>query len=139
MTLYKLKLHNGVREEYVVVNLDKFVCAEALDLRGHNIRLRFESIPHDPIVDQETWQDLKTRLLRMSQRGINSLDRGDPTGAEFEPFISTQHSIYDEIVRAVETMRPSETAYIASDMFTTGDMPYATTTASSTTATGGAT
>lgn len=140
MTLYKLKLHNGVREEYIVVNLDKFVCAEALDLRGHNIRLRFESIPHDPIVDQETWQDLKTRLLRMSQRGINSLDRGDPTGAEFDPFISTQHSIYDEIVRAVETMRPSETAYIASDMFTTGDTSsFVTATASRATTTGGTT
>lgn len=141
MTLYKLKLRNGIREEYMVVNLDKFACAEALDPEGRSVRLHFEGIPHDTIVvDWGVWQDLKTRLLRMSQRGVNSLDREDPTGAEFDPFISTQHSIYDEIVRAVETMRPSETAYIASDMFTTGDTSsFVTATASRATTTGGTT
>lgn len=135
MTLYRLKLRNGIREEYIAVNLDKFACAEALDPEGRSVRLHFEGASHDTIIDWETWQDLKTRLLRMSQRGVNSLDREDPTGAEFDPSMS-RHSIYDEIV---QTMRLSEPAYIAGDMFTTGDTSIATTTTSHATATGGAT
>lgn len=139
MTLYKLKLRNGIREEYIAVNLDKFACAEALDSGRHSsvIRLHFEGVPHDTIVDWETWQDLKTRLLRMSQRGVNSLDR-DPTTEEFDPYMSS-NTMYDEIVQAAEAIRLSEPFHIANDMFAMGDMPYATTTASSTTTTGGAT